>query len=103
MTADEVPDHQNIPLELRVNGELRQSANTRELVVDIPAMIVMASSVMTLQPGDIIASGTPAGVGPIRGGDELSITIAGIGSMSLKVVRGNAGSHPIWTRNSPPQ
>ena len=62
-TADEVPRHDDIDLELSVNGELRQKANTRDLIVGVAEMIAMASSVMTLYPGDIIASGTPAGVG----------------------------------------
>src|SRR4029079_10549899 len=59
VTADEIADPFDIGLELRVNGELRQKANTRDLIVDIPNMITMASSTMTLFPGDIIATGAP--------------------------------------------
>lgn len=98
VTADEIADPAAIDLELRVNGELRQQASTRDLIVDIPEMIAMASSVMTLCPGDIIASGTPAGVGPVIGGDVVTISITGVGEMRLKVVQGTAGAHPVWDK-----
>lgn len=97
-TADEVPRYDAIDLELTVNGELRQKANTRDLIVGIPEMIAMSSSVMTLYPGDIIASGTPAGVGPIKDGDRLTIRIAGVGEMTLDVKAGEGGSHPVWKK-----
>ena len=61
VTADEVPDPANLDMKLWVGDELRQSANTRDLVLDIPGMIETASAVMTLYPGDIIATGTPEG------------------------------------------
>ncbi len=96
VTADEVPDFSNINMRLTVNGVERQSACTRDLIVDIPEMIAMASAVMTLEPGDIIASGTPAGVGPVNEGDIIEITIDGIGSMQIPVVRGTQGEHSVW-------
>lgn len=99
-TADEIADPADIDLELSVNGELRQQANTRDLIVDIPEMIAMASSVMTLFPGDIIASGTPAGVGPIADGDTLDIRIKGVGSMQLAIKRGTAGAHVVWDKSA---
>lgn len=98
VTADEIADPAAISLELRVNGELRQQASTRDLIVDIPEMIAMASSVMTLCPGDIIASGTPAGVGPVVGGDVVTISISGVGEMSLPVVQGATGAHSVWDK-----
>ena len=98
MTADEVPDPTNIDLELRVNGDLRQKANTRDLIVDIPAMINMASSTMTLFPGDIIATGTPSGVGPIAAGDRIVSAIRGVGELSLDVIQGERGFHDIWNK-----
>jgi 2-keto-4-pentenoate hydratase/2-oxohepta-3-ene-1,7-dioic acid hydratase in catechol pathway len=70
---------------LWVNGKLRQNANTRDLIVDIPGMIELASRVATLEPGDIIATGTPEGVGPIVRGDTVRIAIDHLGEMSLKV------------------
>ena len=97
-TADEVPEPANIDMALTVNGEVRQQASTAHLIVDIPAMIEMASAVMTLYPGDLIATGTPAGVGPIAAGDVLEITIAHVGSMTLNVVQGTGGGHAIWNK-----
>ena len=97
-TADEISHYDAIDLELTVNGELRQKANTRDLIVGIPEMIEMSSAVMTLYPGDIIASGTPAGVGPIRDGEVLAIRIAGVGEMMLDVKAGSAGGHSVWRK-----
>jgi 2-keto-4-pentenoate hydratase/2-oxohepta-3-ene-1,7-dioic acid hydratase in catechol pathway len=98
VTSDEVPSPTNLQMELAVNGEVRQRANTRDMIVDIPSMIAMASAVMTLYPGDIIASGTPAGVGPIDAGDRLSIQIENVGSMLLTVSRGTETPHPVWRK-----
>ena len=95
-TADEIDDFDNIDMRLRVNGEERQSASTRNLIVNIPDMIAMSSAVMTLEPGDIIASGTPAGVGPVEDGDVIEIEIDGVGSMRLPVRRGTVGDHSVW-------
>jgi 2-keto-4-pentenoate hydratase/2-oxohepta-3-ene-1,7-dioic acid hydratase in catechol pathway len=84
-TADEVPDPANLQARLWVNGELRQDANTRDLIVDIPEMIETASRVATLYPGDIIATGTPEGVGPVKRGDTVRIAIDHVGEMTLQV------------------
>jgi 2-keto-4-pentenoate hydratase/2-oxohepta-3-ene-1,7-dioic acid hydratase in catechol pathway len=83
---------------LWVNGELKQDADTKDLILDIPAMIEMASSVMTLYPGDIIATGTPAGVGPIRHGDKVKIEFERIGSMTLDVVQGTSGARSLFAQ-----
>ncbi|WP_028219440.1 fumarylacetoacetate hydrolase family protein [Paraburkholderia oxyphila] len=96
-TADEINDFENISLSLTVNGELRQQASTRDLIVTIPEMIAMSSAVMTLEPGDIIATGTPAGVGPVRAGDLVEISIDGVGTMRLPVVQGEIGEHSVWS------
>jgi 2-keto-4-pentenoate hydratase/2-oxohepta-3-ene-1,7-dioic acid hydratase in catechol pathway len=56
----------------------------------------MASSVMTLFPGDIIASGTPAGVGRLKANDRVEIRIKGVGEMTLDVTQGTDGDHPVW-------
>ena len=85
VTADEVPDPGRLQNRLWVNGELRQHANTGEMIVGIAELIELVSSVLPLQPGDVIASGTPEGVGPLRAGDEVSIEIESIGSMTLPV------------------
>jgi 2-keto-4-pentenoate hydratase/2-oxohepta-3-ene-1,7-dioic acid hydratase in catechol pathway len=85
VTADEVGDPQALANQLWVNGELRQSANTRDMTVSVAALIELISSVMTLHPGDVIATGTPEGVGPIRPGDKLRIAIERVGEMTLSV------------------
>ena len=84
-TADEVGDPGDLQTRLWVNDELRQDANTRDLIVDVPGMVEWCSNVATLYPGDIIASGTPAGVGPIRRGDRVRIAIERVGEMTLRV------------------
>jgi 2-keto-4-pentenoate hydratase/2-oxohepta-3-ene-1,7-dioic acid hydratase in catechol pathway len=99
VTADEVGDASNLRGRLWVSGELRQSANTKDLIVDIPGMIEMASSVMTLQAGDIFATGTPAGVGPMRQGDRVRIAFERIGEMTLDVVQGESGGDSFLARN----
>jgi 2-keto-4-pentenoate hydratase/2-oxohepta-3-ene-1,7-dioic acid hydratase in catechol pathway len=89
-------------MKLWVNGDLRQHANTRDLVLDIPGMVEMASAVMTLYPGDIIATGTPAGVGQIRAGDEVRIAIDGLGEMTVQVIQGSQGSTPVFDKHYTP-
>jgi 2-keto-4-pentenoate hydratase/2-oxohepta-3-ene-1,7-dioic acid hydratase in catechol pathway len=100
VTADEVGDASNLRGRLWVNDELKQDANTRDLVLDIPGMIEMASSVMTLEPGDIFATGTPAGVGPMRHGDKVRIEFERVGSMTLDVIQGKAARDSFFTRNT---
>jgi 2-keto-4-pentenoate hydratase/2-oxohepta-3-ene-1,7-dioic acid hydratase in catechol pathway len=85
VTADEIPDPMNLDLELAVNGQRKQQGNTSQMIRDIASMIEYASSFYTLYPGDIFLSGTPAGVGPMKPGDELVATIEKIGTMRVKV------------------
>ena len=96
VTADELGDPNALQGRLWVNDELRQDANTRDLVLDIPGMIEVASHIMTLEPGDIIACGTPAGVGPIKGGDVVRIEFERIGGMTMKVVQSDGGRASIF-------
>jgi 2-keto-4-pentenoate hydratase/2-oxohepta-3-ene-1,7-dioic acid hydratase in catechol pathway len=83
VTADDIPEPGNLDLQLDVNGERRQQGNTRQMIRDVPGLIEYASSFYTLYPGDIFLSGTPAGVGPLRPGDELVATIEKIGTMKV--------------------
>jgi 2-keto-4-pentenoate hydratase/2-oxohepta-3-ene-1,7-dioic acid hydratase in catechol pathway len=85
VTADEIPEAGNLELQLDVNGECRQQGNTRQMIRDVPGLIEYASSFYTLYPGDIFLSGTPAGVGPMKPGDELEATIEKVGKMRVKV------------------
>lgn len=86
VTADEVADPHALRNQLWVNGASKQDANTRDMIVNIPTLIELISSVMTLNPGDVIASGTPEGVGPIVPGDSIRIGIESVGEMTLSVV-----------------
>lgn len=85
MTAEEIADPGNLDLSLRINGEVRQSSNTRALIVDVPGLIEYASSVYTLYPGDIIMTGTPEGVGPVQSGDVIDCFVERVGSMRVPV------------------
>jgi 2-keto-4-pentenoate hydratase/2-oxohepta-3-ene-1,7-dioic acid hydratase in catechol pathway len=84
-TADEVGETGGVVLRLWVNGELRQQAPASEMVVGIREAVANCSAVTTLQPGDIIASGTMAGVGPLVPGDSVRIEIDRVGGMTLAV------------------
>lgn len=86
VTADEIADAQALSNRLWVNGELKQDANTRDMIVGIAELIELISSVLTLNPGDVIATGTPEGVGPFGPGDRVTIAIEAVGEMSLDVV-----------------
>ena len=69
-----------------VNGSLRQNSRTRELIFTIPELVEFISSVMTLLPGDIISTGTPSGIGPIRPGDSVTVHVEGVGALTNSVV-----------------
>jgi 2-keto-4-pentenoate hydratase/2-oxohepta-3-ene-1,7-dioic acid hydratase in catechol pathway len=71
-----------LPLRTRVNGETKQNGNTRDMVFDCGAIIEFITAVMTLNPGDVILTGTPAGVGPLNAGDRVEVEIEGIGILS---------------------
>lgn len=79
-------DPSDLAITTTVNGELRQSARTSQLVHDIPKLISYITDVMTLLPGDVILTGTPEGVGPLADGDEVSVGIEGIGTLTNRVV-----------------
>ena len=74
-------------VQTHLNGELMQDGSTSDLIFDIPTLIAYVSSVMTLLPGDVILTGTPEGVGPMEVGDEVEVSVAGLGSLTNKVVQ----------------
>jgi 2-keto-4-pentenoate hydratase/2-oxohepta-3-ene-1,7-dioic acid hydratase in catechol pathway len=93
VTADEIADPQNLRIRATVNGESRQDSNTREMVFDVYAMVEHLSQAMTLEPGDLILTGTPAGVGAVRNprlymkaGDVVRVEIEGIGHIENRIV-----------------
>jgi len=85
VTADEGIDPTDIDLKLSVNGVIQQDANTSDMVMSVAELIEYASGFYTLLPGDILMTGTPQGVGPIRPGDVLMASAQGLGSMTVKV------------------
>lgn len=78
-------DYQNLRITTTVNGEVRQDSNTNQMVFGIPQLLEAISAVMTLLPGDVILTGTPPGVGSLQPGDEVSVTIEGIGTLTNRV------------------
>jgi 2-keto-4-pentenoate hydratase/2-oxohepta-3-ene-1,7-dioic acid hydratase in catechol pathway len=85
VTADEIEDPDNLAFDLTVNGETRQRSNTSLMIYGIRKLIEFYSQAMTLEPGDLIATGTPEGVGPIQAGEEVALTIPGIGRLVMPV------------------
>lgn len=85
VTPDEIPDPDNLDLSLSVNGETRQTACTRQLILNVAQVIAYASRVYTLYPGDIIMTGTPAGVGPVSAGDTIRASVKGLGELEIGV------------------
>ncbi|GAA1038843.1 hypothetical protein GCM10009557_55950 [Virgisporangium ochraceum] len=86
VTADEVGDPQTLPVELQVNGETRQNGSTRDMIFPVAELVSHASRVMTLEPGDIIMTGTPSGVGDATGrylkaGDAVTVTVGTLGTL----------------------
>jgi 2-keto-4-pentenoate hydratase/2-oxohepta-3-ene-1,7-dioic acid hydratase in catechol pathway len=79
-------DPADLLLTTTVNGAVRQQARTSELLWDVPNLIAHVSQVMTLLPGDVLLTGTPAGVGPLAAGDQVSVTIESIGTLTNRVV-----------------
>ena len=69
-----------------LNGELKQDGTTSLMIFDVPTIISYITSFMTLLPGDVVLTGTPAGVGPMQPGDDVSVTVEGIGTLTNKVV-----------------
>jgi 2-keto-4-pentenoate hydratase/2-oxohepta-3-ene-1,7-dioic acid hydratase in catechol pathway len=95
VTADEVPDPHNLSIRLRLNGQTMQDSNTREMIFKVGEVVAYLAQVFTLQPGDLIFTGTPPGVGMARkppvflkGGDVAEVEISGLGILRNPVVQG---------------
>ena len=86
VVTDEIDPWKGVQLESRVNNEVKQSASTTSFIFPMDVMVRFISQVMTLLPGDLILTGTPAGVGPLVAGDQVSVSIQGIGTLSNPVV-----------------
>jgi 5-oxopent-3-ene-1,2,5-tricarboxylate decarboxylase / 2-hydroxyhepta-2,4-diene-1,7-dioate isomerase len=91
VTADEMGDVSNIGLRTYVNGELRQEGSVKDLIYSIPALIEYITEFMTLEPNDMIWTGTPKGISPIKPGDHLRLEIDGIGALENDLIEESEG------------
>lgn len=80
-------DSRNLSIETRLNGKTRQSSSTKHLIFQVEYLIRFISQVMTLEPGDVISTGTPSGIGPMTPGDHVEVEIEGIGTLSNTVMK----------------
>ncbi|HEX4797896.1 MAG TPA: fumarylacetoacetate hydrolase family protein [Burkholderiales bacterium] len=85
VTADEIADPNNLDLSIRVNEEVKQNSNTKYLVYNVERLIEFGSAMYTLHPGDIIMTGTPAGVSPVKPGDTLHAYVQGVGEGDIRI------------------
>lgn len=85
VTAEEIPNPDDVTITLHLNNELKQTADTKDLIFDIGRLIEFASSFYTLYPGDVYYTGTPHGVSPVKPGDTLKIKSAPVGEFEIKV------------------
>ncbi len=90
VTANEISPTEPLNLRLSVNGEVRQNSSTKHLIFKIPALISIISALMTLEPGDIISTGTPEGIAPVYPGDEVEIEVEKIGILHNRVEKSKA-------------
>ena len=102
VTADEIGEPTDLRIICNVNGTERQNESTKEMVWSVAQLIAYTSTVMTLYPGDIIASGTPVGVGPIEDGDTIDVIIEGVGTLHVDVSAQGAIACPTLGAGSGP-
>jgi 2-keto-4-pentenoate hydratase/2-oxohepta-3-ene-1,7-dioic acid hydratase in catechol pathway len=84
--CNEIADPHNLKIDLKINGEIRQQSNTKNMIFKIPEVLAFLSKFVTFTPDDIVATGTPSGVGPIQPGDIIEASIEKIGKITHKVV-----------------
>jgi 2-keto-4-pentenoate hydratase/2-oxohepta-3-ene-1,7-dioic acid hydratase in catechol pathway len=77
-----------LPLRTTVNGEVKQDGTTADMLLDVAECVSWVSQAMTLLPGDVVLTGTPAGVGPLQRGDEVAVTVEGIGTLTTRIAAG---------------
>src|SRR5690606_35968531 len=95
-------DPSDLRIRLEVNGEVRQDGRTSEMVHSIPVLVEAISAVFPLEPGDVILTGTPSGVGPLQPGDQVRMEIEGIGALSHRVTGEQEGrGGPVATGLDP--
>jgi 2-keto-4-pentenoate hydratase/2-oxohepta-3-ene-1,7-dioic acid hydratase in catechol pathway len=94
---------ESLDVEGWVNGERRQASNTRELIFPVPHLVEFVTRVMTLLPGDIITTGTPAGIGPLLAGDEVRVVVEGVGALVNPVAAETSGRTTDGAENTQAQ
>ena len=82
IVSDEVDPAAGLTLETRVNGELRQHGSTLDFIFSIPELLIYITAAITLEPGDLVLTGTPSGVGPLTAGDRVEVSIPGLGALA---------------------
>jgi 2-keto-4-pentenoate hydratase/2-oxohepta-3-ene-1,7-dioic acid hydratase in catechol pathway len=82
---DELDLDAGLTIETRLNGERRQNASTLEFIFSLPQLLHAITAAMTLEPGDLVLTGTPAGVGPLAPGDRVEVSMAGLGTLTNTV------------------
>lgn len=85
LVSDELDLDAGVTIETRVNGELRQQASTQDFIFSVPVLLSAITAAFTLEPGDVILTGTPAGVGPLAAGDRVEVSVAGLGVLAHTV------------------
>jgi len=85
MVSDELNPEAGLTIETRVNGELRQHGSTLDFIFSIPALLSYITAAITLEPGDLVLTGTPSGVGPLAAGDRVEVSIPGLGVLANTV------------------
>jgi 2-keto-4-pentenoate hydratase/2-oxohepta-3-ene-1,7-dioic acid hydratase in catechol pathway len=86
IVTDEIDPAAGVTVETRLNGEIKQHGTTLDLIFDIPTLLRHITAAMTLMPGDVIPTGTPAGVGPMKPGDRVEVSVEGIGTLANPVI-----------------
>ena len=77
--SDEIDPAAGVTIETRVNGELKQQGSTQDFIFGIPELLAYITAAITLEPGDLVLTGTPAGVAPLKPGDQVDVAVAGLG------------------------
>jgi 5-oxopent-3-ene-1,2,5-tricarboxylate decarboxylase / 2-hydroxyhepta-2,4-diene-1,7-dioate isomerase len=95
VTPDEVPNPHELDLEIRIGDRVLQSSNTRNMIFDIPQLLADISADMTLEPGDVIGTGTPDGIGPVEHGDVMEATVEHLGTLRSPVVCATTGARLV--------
>jgi 2-keto-4-pentenoate hydratase/2-oxohepta-3-ene-1,7-dioic acid hydratase in catechol pathway len=103
VTPDEIGDLDELELHTWVGGKLRQRADIRDLIWGVPALIEYVSSVMVLEPGDIVSTGTPAGVGQVGNGDEVTVEVTRVGRLTATVTDKGAVACPTRGKDKGPK